>query len=129
MPNIDSYLELARTGHREAAFHGLFDLGATIAPRLAEIYRTEGDPKVRDLLVEVAWQLRSPASLTLLGEALRDPEPIVWKQALDGLVTLASTESLRTLEAARDVVRVPGDDDFASWLEGAIEDVTGRIDE
>jgi HEAT repeat protein len=128
MTNINSCLDLAKAGRREAAFHCLFDLGASALPRLTEAYRAEADPAVRDLLVEVIWQLRSPSSIDFLGEALQDPDPEVWKQALDGLVTLASPESLRILQSARDTLRVP-DDDFREWVEGAIEDVSGRIDE
>jgi HEAT repeat protein len=132
MMTIHACLDLARSGHRDAGFRGLFDLGEAALPRLAEAYRAEGDADVRSLLVEVIWQLRSPASLDVLGEALQDPAPVVWKQALDGLVTLASPESLRILEAARDRVRVGSDvpdEDFQAWVEGAIEDVSGRIDE
>jgi HEAT repeat protein len=128
MKNINSCLELAKTGHRESAFHCLLDLGEGAIPRLAEAYRAEADPEVRNLLVEVVWQLRSPSSIEFLGEALQDPNPEVWKQALDGLVTLATPESLQILESARDRVGV-ADDDFQAWVEGAIEDVSGRIEE
>jgi hypothetical protein len=129
---LETCLELAKTGHRERAFQSLFDLGEVAIPQLAESYRTQSDPAVRALLVEVIWQLRSPASIAFLAEALQDPDPQVWKQALDGLTTLASLESLRVLESARDRIRIPegdGDGDFQAWVEGAIEDVSGRIDE
>ena len=46
-----------------------------------DAYRTEPDPAIRSLLVEVAWQLRSHSSFDLLGEALQDPAPEVWRQA------------------------------------------------
>jgi HEAT repeat protein len=128
MVTITSYLDWARMGNREAAFQALIDLGESAIPRLIEAYRAEADPALRTLIVEVVWQLRSHASLDLLGEALQDPSPEVWRQALDGLVTLATPESLRILEATRDTAR-GGDDDFRAWVEGAIEDVSGRIDE
>jgi HEAT repeat protein len=128
MMTIDSCLKLARTGHRESALHCLLELGGAAIPRLADGYRAEADPAIRNLLVEVAWQLRTHSALDFLAEALQDPAPEVWRQALDGLVALASPESLRILEAARDSVRLP-DDDFPTWIEGAIEDVSGRIDE
>jgi hypothetical protein len=128
MSHFASCLDLAKAGRREAAFHCLFELGESAIPRLAEAYRDEADPAVRNLLVEVIWQLRSPSSIEFLGEALQDPDPGVWKQALDGLVTLASPESLRILESARERLRI-ADDDFRAWVEGAIEDVSGRIDE
>ena len=128
MPQVDACLELARTGHREGAFHCLIELGERALPRFVDAFRAEPDPSLRSLLVEVAWQLRAHASFAVLAEALRDPSPEVWRQALDGLVTLASAESVRILEAARDTVRVD-DTDFQAWIEGAIEDVSGRVDE
>jgi HEAT repeat protein len=128
MVTITSYLHWARTGNREAAFEALIDLGETAIPRLLEAYRAETDPALRALIVEVVWQIRSHASLEFLGEALQDPSPEVWRQALDGLVTLATPESLRILEGARDSGR-GGDEDFRAWVDGAIDDVSGRIDE
>jgi hypothetical protein len=86
------------------------------------------------MLVEAIWQLRSPSSLDLLGEALQDPAPEVWREALDGLATLASPESLRILESTRDGLVASDEegsdgDDLRGWIDGAIEDVRGRIDE
>jgi HEAT repeat protein len=128
MVTITSYLDWARTGNREADLEALIDLGEAAIPRLLEAYRAEADPALRALIVEVVWQIRSHASLEFLGEALQDPSPEVWRQALDGLVTLATPESLRILEGARDSGR-GGDEDFRAWVDGAIEDVSGRIDE
>lgn len=132
MTTIAPFLEMAKAGHREAAFHGLLELGDAVLPLLGEVYRGEPDPAVRSLLVEVIWQLRSPSSLDVLGEALQDPAPEVWRQALDGLVTLASPESLRILESARDGLAVSdagGSTDIREWIDEAVEDVRGRIDE
>jgi HEAT repeat protein len=128
MVTITSYLDWARTGNREAAFEALIGLGEPAIPRLLEAYRAEADPALRALIVEVVWQIRSYASRDFLGEALQDPSAEVWRQALDGLVTLATPESLQILEEARDSVR-GADEDFRAWVEGAIEDVSGRIDE
>ncbi len=128
MTSINSYLDLARKGHRESAQLGLMELGEHAVGRLEDAYRVEVEPSIRALIVEVIWQLRTHASIPFLGEALQDPAPEVWKQALDGLVTLASAESLRVLESARD--RIGDDrDEFRDWIDGAVEDVSGRIDE
>ncbi len=127
MADITSYLDLARTGRREAALRGLIGPGAGSVPALREAFRTESDPAIRDVIVEAAWQVRSPGSVDLLAEALGDASPLVWRQALDGLTSLASSASLRVLEAARD--RRVDDGEFANWVEQAIEDVTGRINE
>jgi HEAT repeat protein len=128
MLTINSYLDWARSGNHAAALQSLIDLGETAIPRLVNAYRAEADPAIRALIVEVVWRLRAHASIEFLGEALQDPAQEVWKQALDGLVTLASPQSLRILEAARDTVRVP-DDGFHDWVEGAIADLSGRIEE
>jgi HEAT repeat protein len=128
MLTVTSYLDWARSGNREAALTGLIELGEEAIPRLVGAYRAEADPVIRTLIVEGVWRIRSRASIEFLGEALEDPAPEVWKQALDGLVTLASPQSLRILEAARESVRVP-DDGFHAWVEGAIEDLSGRIEE
>jgi HEAT repeat protein len=126
--NIAAYLDWARRGNREAAFDSLMNLGEPAIPRLVEAYRAEAEPALRALIVEVVWQLRSHASIDFLGEALQDPSPEVWRQALDGLVTLATPQSLRILEGARETGK-PGDEDFQAWIDGAIQDVSGRIEE
>jgi hypothetical protein len=128
MTPMAACLDLARTGHREGALHSLIELGQTALPDLVNAYRAEADPTVRALIVEAVWQLRTHVSVTFLGEALQDPDSEVWKQALDGLATLAGPESLHVLESARDRI---GDDreEFREWVDGAIEDVSGRIDE
>ena len=128
MKTITSYLDWARTGNPEAALQGLIDLGEAAIPHLVEAYRAEADPTVRALIVEAVWQIRSHASIDFLGEALQDPSGEVWRQALDGLVTLATPESLRILEGALETTKA-GDEDFQTWIEGAIEDVSGRIEE
>jgi hypothetical protein len=128
MSDIRRYLDMARDGHREAALHNLVEQGEPAIPRLEAAYRGEPDAAVRAVLVEAVWQIRVPTATAFLGEALQDPEPVVWRQALDGLVTLASHESLQILESARERL---GDDggEFGEWLDGAIEDVSGRINE
>jgi HEAT repeat protein len=128
MRNVDDYLNLARAGHGEAAGHGLIALGEPALPQLESAYRQENDPAIRNLIVRAIWEIRSPASIDFLAEALQDPAPEVWRQALDGLVALASRESLSILESARDRL---GDDrgPFHEWVAEAIEDVRGRINE
>ena len=128
MAGVARYLELARAGHHAGALEGLVELGEPALPALIESYRAEADPVVRALIVEAVWQLRTHESIDFLAEAIQDPDAIVWKQALDGLVTLASPEALSVLEGARD--RIGNDrEEFREWVDGAIEDVSGRIDE
>jgi hypothetical protein len=128
MSDIRRFLDMARDGHREPALHNLVEQGEPVVPKLQVAYRSEPDAAIRAVLVEAVWQIRSPTATSFLGEALQDPEPVVWRQALDGLVTLASHESLQILESARERL---GDDggELGEWLDGAIEDVSGRINE
>lgn len=126
---LERYLGIARNGHVEAAFHGLIDsLDEKAIPLLEDAYRSEAMPPVRALLVKTVWNIRSPKTLDFLAEALQDPEPPVWKEALDGITSLASRESLTILESSRDEL---GEDrgEFREWVAQAIEDVTGRINE
>jgi hypothetical protein len=128
MRSVNDFLELARKGHNEAALQGLIDLGEPAIELLSASYRGESSASVRALIVEAVWQIRSHASVDFLGEALLDPAPEVWRQALDGLVTLASAQSLQILESTRDQL---GDNrpELGDWLDGAIDDVRGRVDE
>ncbi len=113
------YLSEARTGAFDAAYHGLIELPDHLVPDLEEAYRSEADPKIRALIVEAIWQHRLPASVDFLAAALADPHPEVWKQALDGLVVLASPQSRDALELAKS--RVPGQNGaIRAWIEEAI---------
>jgi HEAT repeat protein len=114
---VTYYIERARSGDHEGVFHGLRELGRDAIPAMESAYRRENDWEIRTLLVEAAWQMREPAVSGFLAEALQDPNPHVWKQALDGLVALASESSLRVLQAAL----TPDEDvERRAWIEEAI---------
>ena len=118
------YIEEARSGRVEDAFHGLRELHHDAIPALQSAYLGEDDPIVRALLVEAIWQHRQHSTIDFLADALRDPAPIVWKQALDGLVTLTSLESIQALqlEQAWEV-----DLERRAWIEEAIDQVTEAV--
>ena len=99
---IADYIRCFRNGDRDAAFFGLLEMGHQIDPALMGIFRNERDRIVRALLVEVIWQHRQASVIPFLGEAVQDAATEVWKQALDGLVSLASAESLAVMQSARD---------------------------
>jgi HEAT repeat protein len=99
---LSEYLELMRTGDWEQAFFGLLDLGNEVVPLLiAEAARAENKP-IRAGLVEVIWQHRDARSIEFLGQALSDPEPEVWKQALDGLVAIGGEQATVWLKTAQE---------------------------
>ena len=73
------------------------------------------------MLIHCLWQYRDRAAAPTLGSALWDADDQVWKEALDGLVTLGGVEAERVLLDTRDArvgdeTRVKGE-----WLEEAIE--------
>jgi HEAT repeat protein len=114
MESVEYYLEIARTG----GFHALLELDHGALTALQAAYRSEADPNTRSLIVHAIWEHRQPAALDFLGEALLDPAPEVWKQALDGLVTLASPEALRALQSA---AKCEQNKERRDWIEEAIE--------
>ncbi len=119
------YLSEARNGDFDNAYHGLIELPIELLPELEEAYRREADPEIRVLIVEAVWQHRQPASVDFLAFALDDPHPDVWKQALDGLVTLASPDSSKTLALAKSGL-AEEDAILRAWIEEAIDQIDER---
>jgi HEAT repeat protein len=125
---IADYLRRFREGDAEDAFHGLLEMDHAILPELIAAFRGEADGEVRRFLVEVIWQHRQPSAIPFLGEVLRDPDPQVWKEALDGLVALASPAAIEALRAARGRT-FPSKrqiEEFRGWLEEALEQAGSR---
>lgn len=130
-PQIDYYLEMFRQGDTDAAFHGLLEIDREILPELMEVFRAKRDIGVREYLIEVIWEYREPSVIPFLGEALSDTEPRIWRQALNGLVALASPAALDFLRAARTrQFRTQREtEEFRRWLEEAIEQAEAATQE
>ncbi len=77
------------------------------------------------MIVEAIWQHRRPSTMTFLADALRDSGSIVWKQALDGLVTLASSEPIQVLRSA---MEEGTDIERRAWIEEAIAQAIDAMD-
>jgi hypothetical protein len=70
----------------------------------------------------VIWQRRQASSIPFLVEALGDPHPEAWKQALDGLCSLGAVGELQAvISASRHL-----DEDRRSWIAEAIEWLDGE---
>jgi HEAT repeats len=125
---VAASLDRCRQGDWDGAFHDFIEAGQKIIPQLIEAYRNEPDAKVRDFIVEVIWQNRQPSTIPFLGEALLDPDASVWKQAVDGLVTLASTESANKLRSVgnREFSRQADAAEFRVWIDEAIEQIENQ---
>ena len=126
---IADFLQRFREGHRDDAFFGLLEMDHDALPELMAAFRAERDAQVRAFIVEIVWQHRQQSVIPFLGEALCDLEPVIWRQAIDGLVTLASPAALEVLRSAR-ARQFPcqrDTDEFRGWLEEAISRAEGRI--
>ncbi len=136
MNNLDStgdyvefYLSKLRSGDFEDAFHSLTEVGHSVVPKLIDAFHKESASDVRAELVRIIWNHRRPETVFFLGEALRDVSSEVWKSALDGLVTLATSGALETLKSAltRSFANKKEADNFRKWVEEAIEQVKEQL--
>jgi hypothetical protein len=91
---IAECLQRFRKGDRDGAFFGLLETDHGILPELMAAFRSERDSHVREFLVEIIGQHRQSSVIPFLKEALNDPAAAVSKQAIDGLVVLASPAAL-----------------------------------
>ncbi len=122
---IRLHLAMFRQGDQDKAFHGLLEMDHAGLADLETTYRATPDREARRFLLRVIWQHRQPSILPLLAEALLDPEPRVWREALDGLVTFADPASVAALRAAQERRR---DEEFQKWVNEAIEQAEANVD-
>ena len=125
MPQIAEYIERCRQGDYDSCFLDMLDMEQLleVIRQLMEVYRNEPNARVRAFFVEAVWQCRQLSAIPFLGEALHDAESVVWKEALNGLVTLASPAALDVLRSARvrHLGRQRDTEEFRNWVDEAIE--------
>jgi hypothetical protein len=91
---------------------------------VAEAYHHETDHQRRQALVHALWQFRDATALPTLTAALREQDEAVWKEALDGIVTIGGEAALRVLEGVRDSLTVEqGSTVKREWIDEAIRQV------
>jgi hypothetical protein len=101
------------------------DFGVGALPYFVAAFGKENVPERRARLVRVIWQFRDRVALPTLAIAVNDPSSDVWKEALDGIVTLGGPQAVTILEEARAaIVAAPEKDERISWLDEAIRQVT-----
>jgi len=111
-----------RTG--ASALCDLTSLGTPAISLVAGAYDRETQPKRRAALVHALRQFRDAAALPALAAALRDPDGRVWKEALDGIVTLGGPPALEVLQAARAALETFTDAEVRQqWIDEAVEQV------
>jgi hypothetical protein len=126
---IEKCIQKYEQGKREHAFHSLTKADDDILPELIDAFNNESKAEIQAFLVQVIWQHREPSIIPFLGSLLSSSGPLIWKEALDGLVTLASPEALEALISARsrNFPRKQDTEEFQEWLEEAIEQVRGIL--
>lgn len=120
---VEHYLREWDSRGWAGAYHSLVELGPQVLPELQRRFAGSRDASFRAALVELARQVNSEDALALLDAAIRDASPEVWKNALDGLVALASPGAIAVLEAAARR-RPPGrtsDEEWEGWIREAVE--------
>ena len=125
----DYYIKRLRGPESESAYHSLIEADDVIIPTLIDAFWAEKDTAIRSELVEIIWQHRSFDTIGFLSEAIKDPSPDIWKNALDGLVALACPNSLDVLRSARTHAfpKERQTEEFQRWLKEAIEQVDERM--
>ena len=121
------HLNQYRQGNRDDAFFGLIEMNHDVVPELINSFQKESEPQTRAFLVEVIWEHRQQSSISFLAEVLQESD--VWKEALNGLVTLASPVALEGLRSARNrqFSKKKETDEFREWLEEAITQVEAQL--
>jgi hypothetical protein len=113
------YIAALRGAGWENAYHSLMEVGGNASALLAEAFRSEREPGLRQLLLRLLWQTRSHDALPCLMQALEDDAQCVWKEALDGLVALGEPRAIEGLRAARAAT----DLEKAEWIDEAIAQI------
>jgi hypothetical protein len=106
------------------------DLGTAALAHFIDAVKEERDPRRRSRLISVVWQFRDRSALPILADALQDSDDEVWKDALDGIVTLGGDQALQLLRDAQPAMRGVGEPAALtklSWITEAIEQVQANI--
>lgn len=89
-------------------------------PILKRVIEHETDSTRREVLFNAIWQYRDESVLPLLEIGLQDTHEGVWKECLDGMVTIGGDQALLLLIKAHDMVC---NDTKKQWIREAMDQV------
>jgi HEAT repeat protein len=121
---IAHYLHQLRQSKNEDAFFALIHLDESQVPDLINAYHDQTNLDIQPLLVEIVSHYKLPTSLDFLMGALQSSNPQVWKNALDGIVSIGGQASIQVLEEEKQ--RLQGGKNFSErfeWIEEAIQQI------
>src|SRR5689334_11502925 len=125
---IAHYLHQFRQSKSEDAFFALIHLDESQVRDLINAYHGETNVDIQALLVEIISHYRQPTSLGFLARALQNPHPQVWKNALDGIVTIGNKASIRVLETEKQRLLVgKHSSEHVEWIEEALYQIRENI--
>lgn len=115
---VQHYLHELRKGDSENAWFSLIEANSSIIPLLENAYYQENDVSAKAQIIEIVSHHRLSASIEFLVNELENPEPCLWKAALDGLV---SQRSQKSAEALQKFLAETDDQERIEWVKEAIE--------
>ena len=92
----DEILVYLSTIEVEDHFHRLLESERELLGILSSRFSMEPDSIRRQALVRLAWRRGEPGTSKFLGIAFDDGSPLVWKEALDGLVMRETPKQSRS---------------------------------
>jgi len=104
----------------EDAFHRLIECPTTVVPLLINAYAREERPAVKAAIVGVVNEFRHPEIVGFLSRILAEDDADIWKEALDGLVSIGNGGALEVLRKAQESLR---GDDRLEWIREAVEQI------
>jgi hypothetical protein len=127
---ISRYIQQLHSDNSEDAFFALLHLDDKYLPDLMNAYHQRSDLAIKAALVEVIWQHRQPHTLPFLAEALHQQHEGIWKNALDGIVTIGGTDSLNLLETERNrlIANPLPTQNRLEWIDEAIGQIKSTLD-
>ncbi len=103
----------------EDSFFALTETSDDILSKLENQFRKEKVPERRAAIIRIIWERRSPKSFSILAQALSDRSDLVWKESLDGLITIDGKKAKKIIQSLIST----SDQDKRAWLSEALDQI------
>jgi HEAT repeat protein len=105
------------------AFRRLSRAGQAALPEIAAAAKAEKSIPVRAKLIEALWRQADASMVPLFKDWLDDPSELVWKEALNGLVSVANEDAHKVLKAALKKLGRKGDPQRIEWYNEGLDQI------
>jgi hypothetical protein len=120
---VDYYLNELCGENADDAFHSLLEAPDKAVPFIIEGYTKLTDSEVRATVIKILAERKGRLIMPFFERALQDQDELVWKAALNALVSIGAGEPLSILLRTKSRLKILGDDKFMRWLDEAIEEL------